>query len=135
MPAELLSHRGQELVGESASSPRAESLVKGAGENRRGTASSIAALIVHRPSPESETRPATSTDLVLQQCVGGQVQHQDAITLPRRHTIRTVPQVHVVLIVLSGYAQWRSLSICCGVRLLADVWRSGGWPAPLLMLP
>ena len=53
----------------------------------QGTPSSIAALIVHRPSPESDTRPAyllrfgssTNADAV-------RSNSHDAITLPRRHT-------------------------------------------------
>ena len=40
-----------------------------------GTASSMAALIVHRPSPESETRPANfARARILEQCRRRQIQ-------------------------------------------------------------
>src|SRR5437763_8029085 len=52
-----------------------------------GTASSIAASRVHRPSPESETRPAKRSSAgTLVSDATGRSSSQEAITLPRRHT-------------------------------------------------
>src|SRR3989442_9638193 len=52
-----------------------------------GTASSIAACSVHRPSPESDTRPAKlSSDGSPASAAAVRSSSQEAITLPRRHT-------------------------------------------------
>ena len=52
-----------------------------------GTASSIAALIVHRPSPESDTRPWKPSSFgSLISAAAVRSSSQEAITLPRRHT-------------------------------------------------
>ena len=85
--AEPESHRRQELVLEVRLAARAESLVKRGGETGTGTASSIAALIVHRPSPESETRPANSESAgSFARPAAVRSSSHEAITLPRRHT-------------------------------------------------
>ncbi|COX00412.1 Uncharacterised protein [Mycobacterium tuberculosis] len=55
-----------------------------------GTPSSIAAMAVHRPSPESETRPensARSGDS--RSAIAVKSSSQEPITLPRRHTSAT----------------------------------------------
>src|SRR4029079_15478734 len=52
-----------------------------------GTASSIAALTVQRPSPESSTKPEYSASCGLSaSAVEVRSSSQDGITLPRRHT-------------------------------------------------
>ena len=87
-----------------------------------GTASSIAALIVQRPSPESDTRPAKLASAgILEQRGRRQVEQ------PRRDHAAAPPhlgdvgQVEVVL-VMRGIAQRRRLGVD-RVRLLADVGR------------
>src|SRR5215470_6784480 len=82
-----------------------------------GTASSIAALMVHRPSPESETRPAnfwssgssTSADAV-------RSSSHDAASSPN---LSDIAQVQVVLIMF-GIAQRCGLGVD-GIRLLPDI--------------
>ena len=52
-----------------------------------GTASSMAALIVHRPSPESETRPVKDESRAsLVRAADVKSSSHEAITLPRRQT-------------------------------------------------
>ena len=56
--SELQSLRRLHLVREQLAAARGEAAVERGGEQGAGTPSSIAAMDVHRPSPESETRPA-----------------------------------------------------------------------------
>ena len=88
MSAELVSHRRQQLVLEVRFAARTEALIERGGQHRhRAPPSSIAALIVQRPSPESETRPensASSGSLTSDAAVKSS--SHDATTLPRRHT-------------------------------------------------
>jgi len=58
MPAELVAHCGEQLVGEIRVAARAEAFRGGDERTCAGTPSSMAALMVDRPSPESDTRPA-----------------------------------------------------------------------------
>jgi ABC-type multidrug transport system ATPase subunit len=52
-----------------------------------GTASSMAAVIVQRPSPESDTRPANSLRSGSStSAVAVRSSNQEAMTLPRRHS-------------------------------------------------
>ena len=75
VPAELEAHRREQLVGEVRLAARAEALVERRREHGAGTASSMAALIVQRPSPESDTRPANFDELgILEQRGGRQVE-------------------------------------------------------------
>ena len=55
-----------------------------------GTPSSIAAMAVHRPSPESETRPENSVRSG-DSCnaIAVRSSSQEPMTLPRRHTSAT----------------------------------------------
>ena len=57
VPAELLAQGRQQLVGVVGLAARAEALVERLASTCAGTASSIAASAVQRPSPESETWP------------------------------------------------------------------------------
>ena len=77
-----------------------------------GTPSSMAALIVQRPSPESETRPANFVKVrVLQpSALAVRSSSHEAMTLPRRQTSATSREVEVVLVVL-GIAQRRRLRV------------------------
>src|SRR5260370_11115203 len=55
-----------------------------------GTASSIAAVMVQRPSPESDTRPPNSARCgLLRSALAGIFRRHEAITLPRRQTSAT----------------------------------------------
>ena len=68
-----------------------------------GTASSIAASSVHRPSPESDTCPRSrrATD----RCASARAvrsRSHEATTLPRRQTSVDVGEVEVVLVVAAG---------------------------------
>ena len=59
-----------------------------------GTASSIAAMIVQRPSPESETRPANfDSDGSSSSAVAVRSSSHEAMTLPRRHSSATSPRL------------------------------------------
>src|SRR5262245_7695524 len=59
-----------------------------------GTASSIAALIVHRPSPESDTRPANLASAGSStRAVAVRSRSHEAMTLPRRHTSAMSPRL------------------------------------------
>ena len=58
MAAELPSHRREQLVRVEPLAARGEPREQRGGEHSAGTPSSIAAIAVQRPSPESETRPA-----------------------------------------------------------------------------
>src|SRR6266481_6361749 len=109
--AELISHRGQELVGKISFSPRAESLVKGAGENRHR----------YRFVDRSLDRPPSFAGIrdmagklrqtwVLQQRVGRQVEQPGCDHASAAPYFRDVTQVQVVLVVL-GVTQRSSLSI------------------------
>ena len=88
MPAELEAHRREQLVLEIGLAARAEALVERGGEHSAGTPSSIAALIVQRPSPESETRPAKLREVRVARASAMAVRSSshDATTLPRRQT-------------------------------------------------
>ena len=55
VPAELASHRGKELVAELPSPRDSNRWISAAVMRAAGTPSSIAAMTVQRPSPESET--------------------------------------------------------------------------------
>ena len=85
-----------------------------------GTASSIAALIVQRPSPESETRPAnfaSAGSSISEAAVRSS--SQEAITLPRRQTSAMSRERQIVLIIV-GIAE-RSRFGVDGLSFLADV--------------
>ena len=91
-----------------------------------GTPSSIAAIEVQRPSPESETRPAKSARSG-DSCIAAAVRSssQEPITLPRRQTSVDLGQVEVVLVVL-GLVERRRLGVglaldLAGVGVLEDV--------------
>ena len=58
--AELEAHRGEDLVLEVVLAARAKRSKSAAVSTGAGTPSSIAAIAVQRPSPESETRPANA---------------------------------------------------------------------------
>ena len=78
---------------------------------RAGTPSSMAALIVQRPSPESETRPEKSVELgSSSKAWAVRSSSQEEMTLPRRQTSAMSAQVQVVLVVL-GIAQRRRLGV------------------------
>src|SRR5215469_5327638 len=90
-----------------------------------GTASSIAALIVQRPSPESETRPAKlSSAGSWVSAVAVRSSSQDAMTLPRRHT-SAMSRVEIVTIELwiaqrRGFRIGRML-LLAGIRMAQNV--------------
>ena len=85
-----------------------------------GTASSMAALIVQRPSPESETRPANSESAgSFDQGGRRQVEQPGGDHAAAPPHLGDVAQVEVVLVVL-GVAQGRRLGVDL-VVLLADV--------------
>ena len=84
----------------------------------------MAACIVQRPSPESETRPAKSASVGPRAAPAVRSSSHEAMTLPRRHTSET-GEVKIVLVVLgvsSGVVS-ASTSRCCaaGVGVLEDV--------------
>ena len=62
MAAEGVAHGREHLVGEDRLAPRLNREKSAAVRTGAGTPSSIAALIVQRPSPESDTRPLKSGD-------------------------------------------------------------------------
>ena len=99
---------------------RAEAREERGGQHRRRHASSIAAVIVQRPSPESDTRPPNfAQDGILEQRRGREVQQprsDDAATAPH---LGDVGEVDVVLVV-RGIAERRRLGVHL-VRSLADV--------------
>ena len=111
VPAELEAHRREHLVLEVRLAPRAESRVERRREHRRGHGLVDAAMIVQRPSPESDTRPAnfdrpgSST-----QCGGGQVQQPGGDHAAPPPHLGDVAEVEVVLVVL-GVAQGRGLGV------------------------
>ena len=109
------------LSWKSAFAARAESLVERRVSTGAGTASSIAALIVQRPSPESETRPANSAARDLDQRGRRQVQQPRGDHAAAPPHLGDVRQIEVVLVVL-GVAQRRRLGVDLGL-LLADVGR------------
>ena len=85
-----------------------------------GTASSIAAMIVQRPSPESDTRPANfDSDGSSSSADGREVQQPRGDHAAAPPHFGDVAEVEVVLVV-RGVAQRRRLGID-GVRLLADI--------------
>ena len=85
-----------------------------------GTDSSIAAAIVQRPSPESDTRPANFARSGLSSsATGGQVQQPRGDDAAAPPDLGDVGQVQVVLVVL-GVAQRRGFGID-GALLLAGV--------------
>ena len=80
----------------------------------------MAALIVHRPSPESDTRPANFDSAgILEQGGRRQVQQPRGDHAAAPPHLGDVAQVEIVLVVL-GVAQRRRLGID-RVRLLADI--------------
>ena len=90
MPAELFAHRREDPVAEVVQ-PREEkrswSAVVSTGV---GMPSSIAAIAVQRPSPESETRPAKSSRSGESRIAAAvRSSSQEPITLPRRQTSAT----------------------------------------------
>ena len=91
-----------------------------------GTASSMAAMIVQRPSPESDTRPANFARSGLsRRARAARSSSHEAITLPRRQTSAMSAQVQVERVVL-GVAQRRRLgidgaSMCARVGVVQDV--------------
>ena len=85
-----------------------------------GTASSMAALIVHRPSPESETRPANCRERgIFDQGGRRQVEQPRGDHAAAPPHLGDVAQVEVVLVVL-GVAQRRRFRVDL-VESLADV--------------
>ena len=86
----------------------------------------MAAMIVQRPSPESDTRPENSSSCgSFASASAVRSSSQDAMTLPRRQTSAISAKVEVVLVVL-GVAQRRGLGVdvallLAGVRLVQDV--------------
>ena len=90
MAAEGETHRRENLVGEIIV-PRKLNRAKSAALNTgAGTPSSIAASIVQRPSPESETRPENSASSGLfSKAWAPRSSSHDAMTLPRRQTSAT----------------------------------------------
>ena len=112
MAAELEAHRGQDLVGEVGLAPRAEALVQGRVSTGAGAPTSMAAMLVQRPSPESRHRPENSASVGALEAAPAAVRSssQDAMTLPRRQTSAIVGQVELVLVEL-GVAQRRGLGV------------------------
>ena len=91
-----------------------------------GTPSSTAASTVHRPSPESETRPAKpsrSGDAASAAAVRSS--SHEATTLPRRHSSATCGDVDVVLVVLADRAAARSRRPAAA-RPACRRWRGAG---------
>ena len=93
---------GGHVEGQESSDPepkpaqsQSQSAAQGAAERTgTGTPSSIAALMVQRPSPESETRPANSERAAsLTRLAAVRSSSQDATTLPRRHTSAMSPRL------------------------------------------
>ncbi len=76
-----------------------------------GTPSSIAACSVHRPSPESETRPwKFSSSGSWRNAPAVRSSSHEPTTLPRRHISATCA-TSISIFVVIGFAQRRSLSV------------------------
>ena len=113
MAAETKAHGGKQPVGGESASPREENRwYKAVVNTGTGTPSSMAALIVQRPSPESETLPPNFESCAsAASAVAVRSSNHEAITLPRRHTSGNISQGKVVLIVLRIASEGRSLGI------------------------
>src|SRR5664280_1805853 len=92
--AKLESHGGEQLVSEVFLASRCEPLVKRGAQDRSRSPSSMAGVIVQRPSPESDTRPE---NLERSGCPNNAMavrsSSHDATTLPRRQTSATSPRL------------------------------------------
>ena len=87
MSTELKTHRRQKFVLEIRFAAQVKRSVRAVVRTGTGTASSMAALIVHRPSPESETRPMKfESEASWARADAVKSSNHEAITLPRRHT-------------------------------------------------
>jgi len=86
MSAELVAHRGQQLVANSLAPRELKRWKSDALSTGAGTPSSIAASMVQRPSPESDTAPAELLQLGIgEQRAGGEVEQprsDDAAAAP-----------------------------------------------------
>ena len=90
MPAELLSHRREDLFANSPSSRELKRSKSEAVSTEAGTPSSTAASAVHRPSPESDTRPEKpARSGSSRSAVAVRSRSHDPTTEPRRHTSAT----------------------------------------------
>ena len=90
MAAKLEAHRRKQLVCEITFSARSETIIKRGAETGTGAPSSMAARIVHRPSPESDTLPEKFESVgSLASALAVRSRSHDATTLPRRQTSAT----------------------------------------------
>ena len=122
MAAEGEPHRREQLVGEIVCAARAEPRKERRAQDGAGTPSSIAALIVHRPSPESETRPENSARSgLLHRAPGRQVEQPGCDHAAAPPDFGDVGQVQIVLVELR-IAQRRRLGVdfaACVLPILA----------------
>lgn len=84
--AEFLAHRREDAIGEIPFIAGGETLVKGGGDDLRGTPRSMALCTVHLPSPSRRRATELGELSVAERAMAVMSKRKEVTTLPRRHT-------------------------------------------------